>query len=191
MDIPIDITNTTLETERLILRPWRETDLNDFYEYASVSGVGEMAGWPHHKSIEESKKVLDSFLSERNVFAVVFKENAKVIGSLGFHSSWANNDETYRALRQKEIGYVLSRDYWGLGLMPEAVTKAIEYAFGTLKLEAVAIGHFQANNQSRRVIEKCGFHFVKAGTYDAKQLGRTFTDMKYILLNRSIQSPRT
>jgi len=44
MDIPIDVTNKTIETDRLILRAWKETDLDDFYEYASVEGVGEMAG---------------------------------------------------------------------------------------------------------------------------------------------------
>lgn len=54
MDTIIDITNTIIETKRLILRSWRESDLNDFYEYASVDGVGEMAGWKHHESIKTS-----------------------------------------------------------------------------------------------------------------------------------------
>lgn len=55
MNLEIDISNVVIKTERLILRPWKETDLDDFFEYASVDGVGEMAGWPHHKSKEESK----------------------------------------------------------------------------------------------------------------------------------------
>lgn len=46
----------TIETERLILRPWKQTDLDDFFEYASVDGVGEMAGWKHHE-IKKSLKV--------------------------------------------------------------------------------------------------------------------------------------
>lgn len=96
MDIQIDITNTTLETKRLILRPWCESDLEDFYEYASVPDVGEMAGWRHHESREISKKILDSFITEKNVFAVVLKQNNKVIGSLGLHPSWANKIETLR-----------------------------------------------------------------------------------------------
>ena len=45
MNAPIDAADIHIETERLILRPWRESDLQDFYEYASVPGVGEMAGW--------------------------------------------------------------------------------------------------------------------------------------------------
>ncbi len=182
MDIQIDISNTILETERLILRPWKKSDLEDFYAYASVPGVGEMAGWHHHESKDTSQKILDSFIKERNVFAVVLKQNMKAIGSSGLHPSWANGDETYGSLTQKEIGYVLSKAYWGMGLMPEAVGKILEYCFETFDLEAVTVGHFKSNDQSRRVIEKCGFRFVKCDTYYAKQLDRTFDDMKYILL---------
>ena len=60
MDIEIDLTNTQLETQRLILRPWKESDLCDFFEYASVDGVGEMAGWKHHESVEVSREILQS-----------------------------------------------------------------------------------------------------------------------------------
>ena len=52
MNADIDISNVVLRTERLILRPWRMDDLNDFYEYASVDGVGQMAGWKPHESVE-------------------------------------------------------------------------------------------------------------------------------------------
>ena len=85
MDVQIDITNTKIETQRLILRSWAESDVNDFYEYASVEGVGEMAGWKHHDSIEVSKKILQSFMSEKNVFAIIYKGNDKVVGSLGLN----------------------------------------------------------------------------------------------------------
>lgn len=54
MDISVNIDCVVLETERLVLRPWKQSDLKDFFEYASVQGVGEMADWNHHKSIEES-----------------------------------------------------------------------------------------------------------------------------------------
>ena len=70
MSFEIDITHVRLETERLILRPWREEDLYDLYAYASVPGVGEMAGWPHHKNLETSKAVLNRFMEEKNVFAL-------------------------------------------------------------------------------------------------------------------------
>ena len=185
MDIKIDVTNIRIETNRLVLRSWCDTDLNDFFEYASVEGVGEMAGWKHHKTIEESQNILQSFISEKDVFAVVYKENNKVIGSLGLHYSWANQDDLYTGLKTKEIGYVLSKDYWGQGLMPEAVGAVIDFCFNECVLDALTVGHFQSNGQSRRVIEKCGFSFVKQSEYYAKQMQETFQDMKYILHSKN------
>jgi len=185
MDITIDITKTTIETDRLILRAWQETDVNDFYEYASVSGVGEMAGWTHHDSIEVSKKILQSFISEKTEFAIIYKENNKVIGSLGLHKSWANDESSYAHFKIKEVGYVLSKAYWGKGLMPEAVTAVIRFCFDKCKLDALTICHFLSNNQSKRVIAKCGFTFIKQCEYYADQLELTFDDMKYILLNKA------
>lgn len=165
----------------MTLRQWFESDLNDFYEYACVEGVGEMAGWKHHESIDVTEKVLRSFLDGKNVFAIVLKENNKVIGSLGFHNAWANEDPEFQHLRLKEIGYVLSKDYWGKGLMPEAVNAAIHFCFCECGVDAITIGHFVSNRQSMRVIEKCGFQFVKHSEYYAKHLQKSFTDMKYIL----------
>ena len=181
MDIIIDITKTIIETDRLILRKWQETDIDDFYEYASIEGVGEMAGWKHHESKDISHKILHSFISEKNVFAIVHKANNKVIGSLGLHYSWTNNEAEYSQLKVKEIGYVLSKDYWANGLMPEAVKAVIDFCFTKCDLDALTIGHFSANIQSKRVIEKCGFSFIKKSEYYAKQLQETFEDMKYIL----------
>jgi len=165
MDVAIDLSSTTLDTERLLLRPWEAEDLADLYAYASEPGVGEMAGWPHHTSMELSQKILDSFIAEKEVFAVVLRETGRVVGSLGLHGSWANGDPSYGHLAQKEIGYVLSKEQWGKGLMTEAVRAAIRFCFDSLKLEAVSIGHFLDNDRSRRVIEKCGFTFVREGTF--------------------------
>ncbi len=183
MDIAIDLTNIILETPRLYLRCWRQEDLEDFYAYASVPGVGEMAGWKHHASMEESKRILDSFISEKNIFALVWKPTGKVIGSLGLHPSWASSEPEYQKYAVKEIGYVLSKDYWGQGIMPEAVTAVIRFCFEKLSLAALTVGHFEENLQSRRVIEKCGFRFVKNSVYGAKDLGKSFPNRDYILLN--------
>lgn len=67
----------------MILRPFTQSDLHDFNEYASVEGVGEMAGWKHHETIEKTQEFLDMFINEDKTFAIVLKENMKVIGSLG------------------------------------------------------------------------------------------------------------
>ena len=182
MEVKIDVSDINLETERLILRPFRETDLQDLYDYASVPGVGEMAGWPYHRSIEESQEILRSFIDGKNVLALVHKGGNKCIGSLGFHSSWAASDLRYGHLRLTELGYVLAKEYWGQGLMPEAVKAVIDYCFTELGLEALTCGHFDDNNRSRRVIEKCGFKFVENCVFNAKQLNQSFSGKRYIIL---------
>ncbi len=177
----IDISRTTLETDRLILRPFTQEDLSDFYAYASVPGVGEMAGWPHHENIETTQMILDMFIEKKNVFAIYHKQSCRVIGSFGFHDSWANSAPEYKDKRLCEIGYVLSRDFWGQGLMPEAVKAAVKYAFDQMHLDYVGVCHFTDNIQSRRVIEKCGFFPVSVGIFHAKQLNRDFEEIRYLL----------
>lgn len=184
MDVSVDISNTVLKTGRLILRAWKLSDLDDLYEYAKVKSVGEAAGWKHHESLDVSRSILDSFIYEKNVFALVFKKSGKVIGSLGLHASWANEDPDFASLKIKEIGYVLSKDYWSRGLMTEAVNAVIDHCFNTIGLDALSVGHFKENGRSRRVIEKCGFRFVKEDTFYAKQLDKTFEDKKYILIRK-------
>lgn len=67
MNTEINISNVILETDRLILRAWEITDLDDFFEYASINGVGEKAGWEHHKSEDESLEILKMFINEKKV----------------------------------------------------------------------------------------------------------------------------
>lgn len=157
MVAPFDVTDIRIETDRLILRPWRQADLNDFYEYAKVDGVGQMAGWLPHESLETSQRILDSFIKEKKNFALELKENGKVIGSLGLE----DRDAEELTGQGREIGYVLSKDYWGRGLMPEAVKAVIKYCFETLDFDWITCGHFFRNRQSYRVIEKCGFSYWK------------------------------
>ena len=87
MNANFKLNGIRLETERLILRPFQPNDLRDFNEYASVEGVGERAGWKHHETMEESERILEHFIEEDKTFAIVFKENNKVIGSLGIENT--------------------------------------------------------------------------------------------------------
>ena len=158
MNASIDISNTVLKTERLILRPWRQEDLDDFYEYASVDGVGEMAGWRHHENHEKSKEILDSFIREDKTFAICLKHNNKVIGSLGVEKYGMEDKLTeFFDYKGRELGYVLSRDYWGRGIMAEAVMAVIDYLFHDLDMDFLTCGYYMFNSQSKRVQEKCGF----------------------------------
>ncbi len=158
MNANFKINGKIMETKRLILRPFQESDLNDFYEYASVEGVGEMAGWRHHDSIDCTKEILNRFIFEDKVFAIVFKENNKVIGSLGVEKYGKEESLTeFDGYKGREIGYVLSKNYWGKGLMPEAVKAVIHFLFNELDLDFLTCGFFNFNNQSKKVQEKCGF----------------------------------
>lgn len=162
----VDVTNVKIETERLILRPWRETDLADFYEYASVDGVGQMAGWTPHQSMEESKAILASFVQHKKTLALELKENGKVIGSVGLEEM--DPDPVTGELYGREIGYVLSKSYWGRGLMPETVRAVTDYCFRVLGLDYLTCGHFIQNEQSRRVIEKTGFSYFGDSLYETR-----------------------
>lgn len=183
MNLPMNIEAVRLETPRLILRPFEEKDLQDFYAYASVPGVGEMAGWPHHESMETSRLVLAGFIEKKEVFALEDKETGRVIGSLGVHKGhMADEWAEYSSLKARTLGYVLSKDHWGKGLMPEAVNCVLRWLFEEKGAEAVCIAHFTCNDRSRRVIEKCGFRFVDRALIHAKQMNREFEDMRYICL---------
>lgn len=160
MIAPVDVTNIRIETDRLILRAWKETDAEDFYEYARVDGVGQMAGWLPHKDIEESRTVLGFFIRDKKTFALELKENGKVIGSLGLEER-EGEPEVPEGSMGREIGYAISKDYWGRGLTPEAVKAVIDYCFKELDFDWLTCGHFIRNNQSRRVVEKCGFRYIK------------------------------
>ena len=181
MNAPVDVTNIRIETDRLILRPWRQEDLEDFYEYARVDGVGQMAGWQPHASMEKSQAILDSFILEKKTFALELKGSGKVIGSLGLEARDEGLDIPEK-LQCREIGYVLSKDYWGRGLMPEAVNAVIDYCFSVLGFDYLTCGHFARNNQSRRVIEKCGFHFLTEYDFETR-MGTSERVKLYILYN--------
>lgn len=166
MNAKVDISDVILHTQRLTLRPWTLDDLTDLYEYASVDGVGQMAGWLPHKNIDETRVILQHFIAEKKTFAIEF--NGKVIGSLGIEQYDEKELPEFQSKRGREIGYVLSKNYWGRGLMPEAVKAAIKYLFDDLKLDFIVCGHFVDNVQSMRVQEKCGFKHCKLVKYTTR-----------------------
>ena len=166
MNAPIDVTGVELHTQRLTLRSWRQSDLEDFFEYASVEGVGQMAGWLPHKDISETQKILDSFIEKKRTFALDYQ--GKVIGSLGVEYYSETESPELDSMRTRALGFVLSKDYWGRGLMPEAVNEVIRWLFEERKLDAILCAHFDWNTQSARVQQKCGFHFLKESVYKTR-----------------------
>ncbi len=187
MNAEIDISDTTLNTKRLKLRPWRQSDLEDFYAYASIDGVGQMAGWKPHASREESQEILNRFINRKKTFAVEYQ--GKVIGSLGIEEYDEKEFPEFDEMQCRQIGYVLSKEYWGQGLMPEAVNEAVRYLFEEVGLDVILCGRYLFNKQSHRVQEKCGF---KHYAYDAcqTQFGTTLEHETNILTREDWLSDR-
>ena len=73
----------TLETERLILRHWKEDDAESLYIYAYNQEVGAIAGWPVHTSVENSREIIKSVLAADETYGVCLREDNVAIGSIG------------------------------------------------------------------------------------------------------------
>ncbi len=169
MNAIFTIRGKTIETDRLVLRPFSPSDLDDFYAYASVEGVGERAGWRHHENKEKSQEILDKFIQEDKTFALCLKENQKVIGSLGVERYGLENALTeFIPYKGRELGFVLSKEYWGQGLMTDAVRAVMEYLFETLNFDFLLCGHYAFNEASKRVQEKCGFKPYRKLVFDTR-----------------------
>lgn len=166
MNKKINISGVKLKTERLIIRPWEAEDLQDFYEYASVDGVGQPAGWLPHKDIGESKVILDMFIDRKHALAL--ECDGKVIGSISIEQYDEDEFPEFNNKYTVELGYQLSKDYWGKGLMPEALNAVIKYLFETLKVNLIICSYFNDNQQSKRVLEKCGFNQYKPIKLDTR-----------------------
>ena len=167
MNAKVDLTHVVLETDRLILRGWKYSDLDDFFEYASVEGVGERAGWSHYESKSESLAILKRFIEGKKTFALVLKENQKTIGSLGLENLRQHAGEELHDLAGREIGYVLSKEYWNQGLMSEAVQCVIDWCFHDQNYDFLMCCNFIENAASAKVQKKCGFEPYKTVEYSS------------------------
>ena len=94
-----------LQTERLILRPWQESDAEALYKYAQNPNIGPIAGWPPHTSVEDSLEVIKSILSAPESYAVVLKETGEAVGSIGIMTSRSEIHSANIADTECEIGF--------------------------------------------------------------------------------------
>ena len=146
-----------LQTKRLILRRWEDSDAESLFTYAKDPEVGPIAGWPPHQSVEESLAVIRNVLKGREAYALCLKSDLKAIGAIelklnGHTDMTARDDEC-------ELGYWLGKPFWGLGLMPEAVSEILRHAFEDIGMTKVWVGYYEGNTKSKRVLEKCGFRY--------------------------------
>ena len=144
-----------LQTERLILRPWREEDAESLFLYAKDPAVGPIAGWPAHQSVEESLEVIRTVFSVPETYAIILRETGSPIGCIGLKTG-DSTDLTDR-IDECELGYWLGVPYWGKGLMTEAAMEMIRHAFEHCGMNKIWCGYYDGNTRSKRVQEKCGF----------------------------------
>ena len=166
------------ETERMILRPWEESDAAELYRLASDPDIGPRAGWPVHTSVENSLDTIRNVLSAPETYAVVLKETGLPVGSIGLKEPQERIEEEKGI--QMEVGYWLGKEFWGRGLMPEAVREVLRRGFEELGCTVIWCGHYDFNDQSRRVIEKSGFVYQR--TVDTTNLlGKTHPTLCYAM----------
>ncbi len=144
----------TLQTERLVLRAFDPSDAVDVFAYAQSPVVGPMAGWPPHRTIEDSRAVVQRFIDHGDVWAVVEKKTGRVIGSVGLHADGKREVEGARML-----GYALGENYWGQGYATEAARAVVRFAFEDLNCRVLSVYHFPTNPKSKHVIKKLGFTY--------------------------------
>ena len=160
-----------LESDRLLFRAIKRSDLEDIYEYSSNPKTSQFLLWSPHQSISTTKEFIDIVLSkyksgDYNDWAIVYKENGKMIGTCGFTRIDEDNNLV-------EIGYVLNPDYWGRGLATEAVERVLEFAFEVMSINRVEAKFIFGNDASLAVMKKAGM------TFEGYQRDAIFTKGKY------------
>lgn len=146
-----------LETERLILRPWRAIDAPELYQHAKNPEIGPMCGWLPHINLDNSLEIIEGILSEPETYAVVLKSTVLPVGSVGL--MFGEKGSIPMKDGEVEIGYWIAEPYWGQGLIPEAVMEMERHCFEDIGCRIMWCGYYDGNEKSKRVQEKCGFRY--------------------------------
>lgn len=149
--------NPVLTTERLILRKLTASDAAAVYAYARDPEVARYTSWQPHTSQADAEAYIAYELAryaagKPATWAIEARATGRVLGGVGFVQEVA-------AHRKAEIGYVLARDAWGQGFMPEAVGAVLGFAFVELGLQRVEAYCKVGNAGSARVMEKANMAF--------------------------------
>ena len=146
-----------LETERLILRGWRDTDASSLFKYAKDERVGPPAGWAPHSDENYSKAVIRTILAKDETYAICLKGTDEPIGSIGL--MFRDSDERGIPDNTAELGYWLGVPFWGRGIAFEAAKEILRHGFEDLKLDTIYCGYFEGNERSKKLQQKCGFKY--------------------------------
>ena len=149
----------SIETKRLLLRPFLELDAQAMYDnWASRSDNLLHVTWDAHESPEVTQQSIARWVENyQNMdfykWAICLKETPEqVLGDI----SVVDRDDTVNAC---EVGYILSKDYWGQGLMTEALKAVLNYLLQDADFNRVAAKFVTANPASGRVMAKAGMSY--------------------------------
>ena len=165
-----------IKTKRLLLRPFTLQDAPDMYRnWASDPEVTRYLTWLPHRNLCETENILSAWCvlyDDPHIYnwAIEFSETGEVIGNV----SVVNRSERHENC---ELGYCLSRRFWGQALMPEAVSAVLQFLFHDVGFHRVSAWHLADNLASGRVMQKCGM--LHEGTTREAWLTRdgTFADL--------------
>ncbi len=162
----------TLETRRLILRGMRVSDKDDMYEYAHRPDVTKYLTWEPHPNLNYTKQYLEFISSRYRLgdfydWALIWKDNNKMIGTCGFTRIDCRNNLA-------EVGYVLNPEYWGKEIAREAVEAVMDFGFFNMGLHRIEARFMDGNDNSRKVMEKCGMKYEGMGR------GNLFVKNRYV-----------
>ena len=141
-----------METERILLRPWRDDDAASLFKYASDPEVGPRAGWPPHKSVEESLEIIHTVFHNDTNWAIELKATGEAIGA---------------------IGYWVGKPYWNQGICTEALELMLDHIRKITDIKSLISSHYFDNPASGKVMEKCGFKPTGESCIDEKLTGTT------------------
>jgi ribosomal-protein-alanine N-acetyltransferase len=166
-----------IETPRLILRPFSETDANEAFEWLGDEIVMKYIPYGHDKSVAQSEKRIKTYMEQFDLYGyskyvVVEKHTGKLIGDCGIMN--------LHGLDLNELGYRMARKYWGKGFATEAASAVLNYAHKNLGFtEIYAIVEKQNTVSVHMIQDKFGFLFKqKIQCFDAD------LDLYYIDLNK-------
>lgn len=156
-----------IQNDRIQLRAWCLDDAAVLFRHASDPEVGPRAGWPPHRSVEESREIIRTLFSNDHTWAIVksgqadgerqavWPDGSHVVGCIGYYLPGESNIDI--GPNDAEVGYWVARPYWNRGIATDALRLVVDHCFRQKGFQTLWADYFPDNPASGRVMQKCGF----------------------------------
>ncbi len=174
---------------KYILRDIVPNDYLDLYDYGRDEETTKYVSWGPLQNPMQALWNIENIFYKRPQegapvgYAIVDPRAGKMIGQIDFHTIYHN-------VNCGEIGFILHKDYWNMGIMTSVVKDMIKIGFEHLGLSKIIIGHVEENIASERVIKKCGlsYEFRKRGAFEDKYDGHLHDALYYSIYRYEYES---